>query len=307
MISIRKRSDHMVKIGIIYKQLSEKDFRVLNSIEKMINRYEYVPLEIIEKKSKIPETQLVLVLSKLHRLGLVKRISRGGYKSYRLTYLGLDMLALNILVRRNILEAIGDKLGVGKESDIYRGLTPGGREVIVKFLRIGRTSFRRTRIVRSWADDPRYTWFQQSKIAAEREYKALKELYQVNAVVPYPLAYNRHVVVIEYINGVELYTKPKIRDPYLVLKTILDTLRKAYIEVGIVHGDLSEYNILVDIENNKPYIIDWPQYVYREDSNADELLRRDIKYIIRFFNKNYDVEIDHDKAYMYVRGEYGEI
>lgn len=297
----------LVKIGIIYKQLTPNDLRVLESIEKHIGRYEYVPLEIIEKTTHIPETRLILILSKLHKLGLIKRISFSGYKAFRLTYLGLDMIALQYLVRRNILEAIGDKIGVGKESDIYRGLAPGNIKVIVKFLRIGRTSFRKTRIKRGWVEDPKYTWFHQSKIAAEREYKALKELYSLKCSVPYPLAYNRHVIVTEYIDGVELYTKPKLENPYRVLEIILDTLRKAYLEAGIIHGDLSEYNILVDIENNKPYIIDWPQYVYRDEPNAMDLLKRDIQYIIRFFKKNYGVEIDPGKAFKYVRGEYGEL
>ncbi len=115
----------MVKIGLIYKQLAARDFKVLEAIEKNISRFEYVPLEVIEKVSRIPEIHLILILSKLHRLDLVKRISIGGYKAFRLTYLGLDMIALNSLVRRNVLEAIGDKLGVGKESDIFLGLAPG--------------------------------------------------------------------------------------------------------------------------------------------------------------------------------------
>ncbi len=70
---------------------------------------------------------------------------------------------------------------------------------------------------------------------------------------------------------------------------------------------MSEYNILVDVENDKPYIIDWPQYVYRDDPNADYLLKRDVEYIIRFFNKRYDVELDLEKALRFVRGEYEEI
>lgn len=292
----------MVKIGLIYKQLVDRDFKILNIIERFIGRFEYVPLELIEKYSGIPETQLFLSLSKLHRLGLVKRASFENRRAFRLTYLGLDMIALKSLVNKNILEAIGDRIGVGKESDIYSGLAPGGRNVIVKFLRIGRTSFRRTRISRSWVTDSKHTWFHQSKIAAEREYIALKEINRVGGSVPYPFGYNRHVVVIEYVNGIELYRKPKLKDPVKVLNTILYTLRKAYVDIGIIHGDLSEYNIIVDVENDKPFIIDWPQYVYRDHPSADALLERDVKYITRFFTKNYSVDIDLNNVLKYVRG-----
>ncbi len=297
----------MVKIGFIYKQLTSKDFKVIYAIERGHVRYEYVPLEIIEKYARLPEEAIVLILSKLHRLKLVKRRTIAGTKAYRLTYLGLDMAALKSLVDRNVLEAIGDRIGVGKESEIFKGIAPGGKEVIIKFLRIGRTSFRQTRRTRTWAEKPTYDWFKQSKIAAEREYKALKELYYAGALVPAPIAYSRHTVVVEYIDGVELYRKPPLSNPLEVLRGILETIRKAYIDVGIVHGDLSEYNILVDKQNETPYIIDWPQYIYKEEPMADQLLERDVGYIVRFFNKNYGISLDKEKALRYVRGEDEEL
>ncbi len=292
----------MVKIGEIYRQLTKRDFAVLNAIEKGMARYEYVPLELIEKYTKFPESWIELSLSKLHRLKLVKR-QLIMYKGFRLTYLGLDMLALKTFVDKGVLNAIGDRIAVGKESEIFQGLAPGGKLVAIKFLRIGRTSFRGTRRVRTFAEDPRLDWYKQSKIAAEREYKALKELFYVSANVPNPLAYNRHVIVTDYINGVELYTKPDLSDPEYTLRKIIETIRKAYVEVGIVHGDLSEYNVLVNIDTNEPIIIDWPQYVEKDHPSSQMLLKRDIEYIVRFFRKNYRVIVDTDRALAYVRGE----
>ena len=293
---------NLVKVGIIYRQLTDRDFRVLNAIEKGMASYKYVPLEVIERYTRIPETKLELSLSKLHRLKLVKR-QYMMYKGYRLTYLGLDMLALKYFVDRDIVVALGDRIGVGKESELFKALAPGDINVIIKFLRIGRTSFRSTRRVRAFADNPRYDWYRQSKIAAEREYKALHEIYLVGGSVPKPLAYNRHSVVIGYINGIELYKKPDLLDPYETATIILDTLRKAFIDVGIIHGDLSEYNVLVDRDTGKPYIIDWPQYVEKLHPSAEKLLRRDIEYIVRFFKKNYRVILDTNRALKYVKGE----
>lgn len=264
--------------------------------------YKYVPLEVIERYTRIPETKLELSLSKLHRLKLVKR-QYMMYKGYRLTYLGLDMLALKYFVDHDIVVALGDRIGVGKESELFKGLAPSNSNVIIKFLRIGRISFRSTRRVRVFADNPRYDWYKQSKIAAEREYRAIHEIYLAGGSVPKPLAYNRHSVVIGYIDGVELYRKPDLPDPYETIIVILDTLRKAYVDVGIVHGDLSEYNVLVDKHLGKPYIIDWPQYVEKLHPSAEKLLRRDIEYIVRFFRKNYRVVLDTDRALKYVKGE----
>ncbi len=292
----------MPKIGEIYRRLTERDFKVLNAIEKGMAKYEYVPLEVIEKYTRMPESHVELSLTKLHRLKLVKR-QYIMYKGYRLTYLGLDMLALRTLVNKGVLEAIGDRMAVGKESEIYRALAPGNKMIVVKLLRIGRPSFRGTRRLRVFAVDPHLDWYKQSKIAAEREFKALRELYYAGANIPKPLAYNRHAIVLDYIEGIELYRKPALENPGEVLRVILETIRKAYLEVGIVHGDLSEYNVLIDIRTGDPVIIDWPQYVEKDNPSSDFLLERDVEYIVRFFNKNYKISIDTKRALAYVRGE----
>ncbi|MCY0868355.1 MAG: serine/threonine protein kinase [Desulfurococcus sp.] len=285
--------------GEVYASLTSEDFRVLAAIEKSIARgRELAPVEVIEKISGIHEDKLALILSKLHQLKLVRRGWIAGVKAYRLTYLGYDMLAFKALAKSNVLEAIGDRVGVGKESEIYLGLAPGGVKVAVKVLRIGRTSFRKTKRLRSWSTiKPSASWYEESKLAAEREFKALKALSGIGALVPAPLGFNRHVVVTEYIEGVELYTRPELSDPGGVLGLIVDTIRKAYRDAGIVHGDLSEYNIIVSIEAEKPYIIDWPQYVYRDDPNALELLRRDVYYITRFFSKVYKVNVNPEEVF----------
>ncbi len=264
--------------------------------------YEYVPLEVIAKEAKLPPHLLERSISKLNSLKLIER--RLGYVvGYRLTVLGYDVLAVHSLVKRGILKAIGDKLGVGKESDVYLGITLDDRWVAVKFHRLGRKFHQ---VVRKrdygWAPN----WLLESKISAEREYKALEALYERGAQVPKPIAYTRHVVVIEYIEGVELSTRPELKDPADVLAQLLLTLRIAYTEVGIVHGDFSEYNVIVTLEDEKAYVMDWPQYVYKDHPAAEEVLRRDLKQILKFFRTVYGVTMDLDEALRFVRGEIEE-
>ena len=285
-----------MNVGVVYRSLVDEDFKVLLALERALARREYAPLQLIERLSGIHEEKLVLILRKLHGLKLVKRETIAGEKMYRLTYLGYDVLAIRSLANANVIEAIGDKIGVGKESELYLALAPGGVQVALKFLRIGRRSFRQTRRTRAWARGEITSWYEQSKLAAEREYKALLELHPRGASVPRPHGYNRHIVVIEYIDGVELYERPPLSDPGAVLAEILNTISKAYHEVGIVHGDLSEYNILIRKSDEKPFIIDWPQYVYRDDPSARDLIKRDVYYIVRFFRKVYGVEKDPEEA-----------
>lgn len=292
--------EKLVKLALVYKSLTSEDFKVMLALEKLHSRREYIPLQMIERATGIHEEKLLLILLKLHELSIVKGETIMGEKVYRLATLGYDMLAIRALVQRNVVEAIGDKVGEGKESEIYLALAPGGVQVAMKFLRIGRTSFRHTARVRPWTLDKSLSWYEQSKVAAEREYKALKELSAHEALVPKPLGYNRHVVVTEYIEGVELYKKPELEDPESTLFKILDTVAVAYHKSSIVHGDLSEYNILVRLSDGVPFIIDWPQYVYRDDPQARGLLERDVHYIVRFFQKNYSVRVDLQSALSYV-------
>jgi len=67
------------------------------------------------------------------------------------------------------------------------------------------------------------------------------------------------------------------------LKSIIDSVGDL-IELGIVHADLSEYNILNHRE--KPYFIDFSQSTSVKDRNAAEYLERDMKNIKRFFAKH---------------------
>ena len=294
----------------VYSALDEDDFRVLRAIERRQGRYEYVPVELVERDSGLPPSRFARSVFKLSNFKLIRR-RLGNVSGYTLTYMGLDVLALRSLVGRGVIEGLGDKIGVGKEGDVYIAVAPGGGRVVVKFHRAGRESFRKIRRHRSYAMDFRgTTWLLLAKIIGEREFKALSSLEKEGAKVPRAIAWSRHAVVQEYIEGVELV---EIRDMdeqsvIKILSDVIDTLRIAYTRVGIVHGDLSEYNILVSTGDSgvNAYVIDWPQYIYRDEANADELLRRDVEYLVRFVRRRFRVQVDVDPIIGYVRGETDE-
>ncbi len=295
-----------VKLALTYKQLTKNDIKVLLVLEENMRKYEYVPVEIIERRTRLNPSELSRVLSKLNKLKLVER-RIGAHTGYRITILGYDCLAIDSLVKRGVLSALGDRIGTGKESDVFQGLAPSGEKVIVKIHRLGRTSFKHTRRFRSYSlERDSVNWLIESSTAAQREFAALTELSRVTDGVPKPIARSRHVVVTEYVEGVELVEYRDAKDPEGMLLKILDTIKKAYQEVSIVHGDLSEYNVLVTLDEEgreHPLIIDWPQYVYKDDPRAEMLLKRDIEYIIRFFKRRFRVEMPLEKALGMVKGE----
>jgi len=225
----------------------------------------------------------------------------GPYLGYILNYTGYDCLALNALVKADVLEALGRSLGVGKEADVFDALTPDSGRVAVKFNRLGRTSFRETRRKRGYvADRRRVSWLYQSRLAAEREFEALRLVQSTDVSAPEPLHQNRHVLVMSFIDGYNLADVDMLDDPEGFLDDIIKNIRFAF-KAGVIHTDLSEFNIVVQTDG-RVLLIDWPQFVSTDHPNADTLLRRDIYNVLRYFNRKFGLERDLDETLTFVRG-----
>ncbi|MDR0797397.1 MAG: serine/threonine protein kinase [Nitrososphaerota archaeon] len=284
----------------IFRKLSVEDFRILNIIEAAMCKREFVPREQIQKYAKVPIDRVDFVLNKLNKLGLIYH-SKGAYVGHTLNYAGYDCLAINAFVKSGAVLSFGQTIGVGKEADVYAALSPAGETVAVKFHRLGRVSFRQTRRKRGYIRE-HSSWLFQSHLAAEREFKALQLVYKNKVSVPEPLSYNRHAIVMGIIEGGELSKWRKIANPQRVLKEILRNIRKAYLKAHVIHGDLSEYNIILQPDMHV-LIIDWPQCVPMDHLNAVELLQRDIQNVLTSFNRRFNVEAEVQLAYDYVTGK----
>lgn len=285
----------------VFRKLEPEDFMALSAIESAMSRYEYAPEDVIPKLSKLTQRELHYHLARLTQLGLVQQWV-GPYTGYALNTAGYDCLSINALVKAKVLEAFGKPLGVGKEADVYDALSPEGRRVAVKFHRLGRTSFRQTRRKRGYiAHQRRVSWLYQSGLAAEKEFEALKLVYPLDVAVPEPIQKNRHVIVMGMIEGTELYNYLEFPDPEEVFNEILLHVRKAYLEAGVIHADLSEFNIIL-----KPdwhiLIIDWPQYVRVDHPNADQLLKRDVRNVVRFFRRKHGLKVKLEEVFTIVKG-----
>ncbi len=91
---------------------------------------------------------------------------------------------------------------------------------------------------------------------------------------------------------------------------IIEQMKILYQQAKIIHGDLSEYNILV--HNNNPTIIDFPQAIdmsllrnysnNRMNANLN-VLQKDIYTVCHFFEKEYFIETDFEKIFQYIAGK----
>ena len=284
----------------VFREIESEDFRILNIIESAMSKREYVPTEQIQKYARLPLERVQFTLDKLHKLGLIYR-TKGAYVGYTLNYAGYDCLAINNLVKANIIDSFGQILGVGKEADVYDALSPAGQRIAVKFHRLGRISFRQTRRKRGYARE-HTTWLFQSHIAAEREFQAMQLVYKNGVSVPEPISHNRHVIAMGMIEGAELSKYSEIGKPEKILKEILRNVRKAYLKAYVIHSDLSEYNIILRPDGHI-LIIDWPQYVLADHPNAEELLMRDLNNILTFFGRRFNLKVATEEACNYVTGK----
>ena len=281
----------------VFGKLDAKDFRILTGIEIGMKHFEWVPIEELNKYTKLPFDKLEYRLKKLVREKLVVRTTQP-YEGFQIYFEGYDALALNAFVKRKSISAIGNEIGVGKESVIYEAIRQpelaigGPLPVIIKFHREGRTSFKQIKRVREHLGErEHFSWIYAARLAAQREYEIMSKLYpQVS--VPKPLDQNRHAIVMELAKG-SLLSKTKLVDPEWYLDEILKQVKITYSR-GVIHADLSEYNIFVSEEGVQ--LIDWPQYVILEHPHADEILERDVSNILTHFSRKYNIKRELEKV-----------
>ncbi|MFX1564568.1 MAG: RIO1 family regulatory kinase/ATPase [Promethearchaeota archaeon] len=280
----------MHRLAKTLPEIQSEEIQVLQSLEEIAHRFEYVPPEEIQKKITIDAEDVRFILSQLNKRGLVQRRKKR-YLGYRLSQMGYDALALYDLAQKDVILSLGQPYGEGKEATVYRALDAQDNEVAVKFLRWGRSSFRSVRRLRTMKEEPTYSWMDLSKRAATREFAALKKLKNVGGKVPNPLAVNRHVIVMSKISGHLLLDIMDFKEPQNVFERIVQQIRLAYVEAEIIHGDLSEYNIFVD-EGGQIILFDWPQWQPLTHPNALWLLKRDITNVATFFRRRFRLQYD---------------
>ena len=247
------------------RTMSGQDFRVLEAVEKGMNKHALVPAPLIASLASLRHGGTGKILSSLLRDKLLSHDKSCGYDGYRLTNAGYDILALHNLKSRKFIAAIGDRIGTGKESDVYLGVHPNGQQVVLKFHRLGRTSFRNVKKKRDYfvyngknaynsgknnQQQQSNSWLFLSRKSALKEFAFMKALYDVDYPTPEPIGHNRHIVVMSLIRGVPLY---QVRASELSVEQAASIFHQAsqlalrLAKHGLVHCDLNEFNLLVDL------------------------------------------------------------
>jgi len=271
-----------VNLAELYGELGRHSWRVLDAIFKHLWDYEYVPIQIISSEAEISEEKARNILRHLSNLRAVQNRQKD-YEGSTFTFLGLSLYSLHRLVRSGKVSAIGKRMGEGKESTVFNCFSDKHGECVVKFHKVGYTSFKKVKEKRDYGD----LHFSVLAIrSARNEFNALKKLEGL--AVPKAYAWEGNAVLMELIDAKELY-RVRVSNPAEVLDMILEEVAKFY-RRGIIHGDLSQYNVLVN--ESGIWIIDFPQCVEVGKEGWRELLERDVTNIITYFKRAYRTEKD---------------
>ena len=276
----------MIEHAIVFKSLKPVELKILRAIENGMKTHEWVSVEDMVANTGLSEKETNFRLKNLSGLDLVERFT-GHYVGYQLKFNGYDILAISAFLRRDTINSLGGLVGVGKESVVIAAMGPGG-PLAIKFHREGRTAFKQVKRKREHLVDlHNVNWLYASALAAGHEFDVLKHLYPAVSV-PEPVDQNRHAIVMSVIEGFEL-SRVKLEDAGWYLDRILEQLSLAY-HYGYVHGDFSEYNVMVS--ETGVTIIDWPQAVQVGTKLADGLLARDVGNILTYFARKYRIKRD---------------
>jgi len=213
-------------------------------------------------------------------------------------------LQVNKLLKIGQLSRVEGIISAGKEANVYLAYGEDDREVAIKIYKIDSNT---SRWMRNYIiGDPRFKKLPHniSKIIflwASKEFKNLKRAYKAGLSVPEPIYIKNNILIMEYI-GFGSIPAPKLKDikfpkePIKLLNEILGFIKNLYQNANLVHGDLSEFNILY--HNQKPIVIDISQAVTIYHPKAEVYLVRDIKNIFKYFEK-IGVEIPNPEDFYY--------
>jgi RIO kinase 1 len=221
-------------------------------------------------------------------------------KTYDEVFDQKTLLVIYKLISNKIISTVDYPISTGKEANIFKGTTPDGKAVALKIYRMATATFKN--IIRYIDGDPRfknirhdhhslvYTW-------AKKEFRNLQRMDEVKIRVPKPVVIRKNVLIMEFI-GKDGLPAPELRlinisRPATKFKWLIEQIRTLYKEGGLVHGDLSEYNILVI--DDELVIIDVGQSVLYDHPIAKTLMVNDVNNITKYFIKTYKIKADPDK------------
>jgi RIO kinase 1 len=206
------------------------------------------------------------------------------------------------LIRDGLIDEVIRQLMSGKEATVYAVRCGEEIRCAKVYKEANKRSFRQSvnytegrkvknsRRARAMAKGTGYGRKAQEEAWQNAEVDALYRLAAAGVRVPQPYNFHEGVLLMELVTDSEGNAAPRLNDLVLTPELsreyhrILITQVVRMLCAGIIHGDLSEYNVLID--SLGPVIIDLPQAVDAAANNqASEMLLRDVENLAAYFGR----------------------
>lgn len=206
------------------------------------------------------------------------------------------------LVEDGLIDEVLTQLMSGKEASVYIVRSGDNIQCAKVYKEIEQRSFKQavayregrkvknSRRARAMEKGSKFGRDEQEKVWQNAEIDALYKLSEADVRVPTPYGCFDGVLLMELVTNDDGSVAPRLNDITLTKEQALrdHDLMIQYVTrmlcVGIVHGDLSEFNVLVD--HLGPVIIDLPQAVDASaNNNAKWMLERDVNNMTTYYGQ----------------------
>jgi RIO kinase 1 len=220
------------------------------------------------------------------------------------------------MINKGFFKSLGGVISTGKEANVYyartgnKNLTNNLEDLAIKIYRTRTLDFKK---IKSYiAGDRRFQTRSGKKSHqimeqwALKEFKNLTRAFESGVSVPQPILVRRNILIMEYIKTeigkrkefhIAAPTLHEIQKKDIFLENakmlyskIIEEIKKLWNKAELVHGDLSEFNILGVQPSEKKelfkcYLIDISQAVLNNHISAHQFLLRDLLNINNFFSR----------------------
>jgi RIO kinase 1 len=218
------------------------------------------------------------------------------------------LMVIYELLNSDVLYEVHGVVNAGKEARVYWGKNKQGKDLAVKVYLTASAEFRKG-MLKYIEGDYRFKGVKRDTRSmifawAQKEFRNLEQASRAKVRVPEPIAVKNNVLVMEFI-GKDGVNAPSLKeqapdDPEKVYGVLLTYLERLYRKADLVHGDLSQYNVMM--WKGKPVIFDVAQAVPTSHPMAAFFLRRDLTNVSRFFSRLGVNVLSVEEAYKRVVG-----
>jgi len=206
------------------------------------------------------------------------------------------------LVLNGFVDEVIRQLMSGKEADVYVVHSHGETRCAKVYKEAGKRSFsqqaqyqegrkvRNSRQARAMGKNTRFGRKEQEGAWQNTEVETLGRLADAGVRVPKMFTYSDGILLMELVVDEQGNPAPRLNDLRLTAEQARDYHRGMIGQIvlmlcaGIVHGDLSEYNVLVGADGL--VIIDLPQAIdATSNNNAGKMLERDVGNMTAYFGR----------------------